>query len=130
MIGPITALYGIWKIPLNFIMSIILGIIIFLFGTLIYFKWEIFWNKNYRGQLITGGIFSYIRHPHYASLLVIGFGLAFFFYSITAVLIAISSIPIMIWSIIDEERLLIKEYGEEYKEFMKKTPWRIIPKIF
>jgi protein-S-isoprenylcysteine O-methyltransferase Ste14 len=36
----------------------------------------------------------------------------------------------MIWSIIDEEKLLIKQYGEEYKKFMEKVPWRIIPKIF
>ena len=30
----------------------------------------------------------------------------------------------------DEEKLLIKQYGKEYKEYMKKVPWRMIPKIF
>ncbi len=130
LIGPLTALFGIWEIPTNKIATIILGIIIFFLGTYVYFKWEIFWYKTYKGQLVTEGIFQQIRHPHYTSLLIIGFGLAFFFYSLFAIAIATLAIPIMIWSIIDEEKLLIKQYGKEYKTFMKKVPWRIIPKIF
>ena len=130
MVGPLTALFKVWNIPFDMIITIVLGAIIFLLGAYVYFKWEIFWNKTYQGQLVTDGVFQYIRHPHYTSLLVIGFGLALFFYSLAALLIAIIAIPIMIWSIIDEEKLLIKQYGKEYKEYMKKVPWRIIPKIF
>ncbi len=130
MIGPLTAIYKVWMLPVDMWFSIIFGIIIFLLGTFVYFKWEIFWHKTYHGQLVTDGIFKYIRHPHYTSLIIVGFGLAFFFYSIAALLIAVIAVPIMIWSIFDEEKLLIKQYGEEYKQFMKKTPWRIIPKIF
>jgi protein-S-isoprenylcysteine O-methyltransferase Ste14 len=122
LIGPITPLYEIWKIQASVIISVTLGVIIFILGAFLYFKWEIFWEKNYHGQLITEGIFKYIRHPHYTSLLIIGFGLAFFFNSIAGLLIAIIAIPIMIISIIDEERLLIKQYVEEYIELMKKTP--------
>ena len=128
--GPLTALYGVWEIPLNKIFTIVFGIIIFLLGTFVYFKWEIFWERTYKGQLVTNGIFQYLRHPHYASLLIVGFGLAFFFFSLFALLIAFIAIPIMIWSIIDEEKLLIKQYGQEYKDYMKKVPWRIIPKLF
>ena len=130
LIGPLTAFFGVWEIPTEKITTIILGIIIFLIGTYVYFKWEIHWHKTYKGQLVTKGIFQHIRHPHYTSLLVVGFGLAFFFYSLFAIAIAIIAIPIMIWSIIDEEKLLIKQYGKEYKKFMKKVPWRMIPKIF
>jgi len=130
LIGPLTALYGVWKLPMNMFISIILGITIFLLGTFVYFKWEIFWNKTYKGQLVTGGIFQYIRHPHYVSIIIVGFGLALFFYSLSALIIAFISIPIMIWSIFDEEKLLIKQYGVEYKEYMKEVPWRLIPKIF
>lgn len=130
LIGPLTAIYGVWKLPINMLLSIILGVTIFLIGTFVYFKWEIFWHKTYKGQLVTGGIFQYIRHPHYLSIIIVGFGLALFFYSIFALIIAFISIPIMIWSIFDEEKLLIKQYGVEYKEFMKKVRWRLIPKIF
>lgn len=128
--GPLTAIYGIWEIPTDKIATIIAGILIFLIGAFVYFKWEIFWDRTYKGQLITDGVFQYIRHPHYTSLLIVGFGLALFFFSLFALLIAVMAIPIMIWSIIDEEKLLIKQYGIEYKKYMEKVPWRIIPKIF
>jgi protein-S-isoprenylcysteine O-methyltransferase Ste14 len=130
MIGPLTGIYGVWKLPINMIISIVLGIIIFLLGTFVYFKWEIFWHKTYKGQLVTEGIFQHIRHPHYVSILIVGFGLALFFYSLSALIIAFLAIPIMIWSIFDEEKLLIKQYGEKYKEYMEKVPWRLIPRIF
>ena len=130
LIGPLTGIYEVWKIPINMIFSIIVGITIFLLGTFVYFKWEIFWHRTYKGQLVTNGIFQYIRHPHYTSLLIIGFGLALFFYSIAALFIAFIAVPIMIWSIFDEEKILIKQYGDDYKKYMKKVPWRLIPRIF
>jgi len=130
MIGPLTILYDVWKMPLDWWVAIAIGIIIFLLGSFVYFKWEIYWHKTYKGQLVTEGIFKHIRHPHYASLLIIGFGLAVFFNSYAALLIAIIAVPIMIWSIIDEEKLLIKQYGKEYEKYMKKVIWRIIPFLF
>lgn len=130
LIGPLTALYKVWKLPLELGISIGFGMVLFLLGTYIYFKWELFWKKIYRGQLVTEGIFQQIRHPHYTSLLIIGFGLSFFFYSVFALFIAFIAIPIMIWSIIDEEKLLIKQYGNAYKQYMKQVPWRLIPKVF
>ena len=130
LLGPITPLFGIWKIPINIILSIIFGVFLFLFGALVYLRWEIFWFNTYKGQLVTSGIFKYIRHPHYTSLLIICFGLAFFFNSILSLIIAFIAVPIMIISIIDEERLLLKQYGIEYKMYMKKVPWRIIPYLF
>jgi protein-S-isoprenylcysteine O-methyltransferase Ste14 len=130
MIGPLTGLYKVWELPMNIFLSITIGAIIFALGTFVYFKWEIFWHKTYKGQLVTGGIFQYIRHPHYTSLIIIGFGLAFFFYSIAALIISLIAVPILIWSIFDEEKILIKQYGDDYKKYMQKVPWRIIPRIF
>ncbi|MEA2055880.1 MAG: methyltransferase [Candidatus Thermoplasmatota archaeon] len=130
LIGPLTAIYKVFELPIDVRFSTVTGVVIFLLGTFVYFKWEIHWHKTFHGQLVTGGIFKYIRHPHYTSLLIIGFGLAFFFYSIVALAIAIIAVPIMIWSIFDEEKILLRQYGDEYRKFMKKTPWRLIPKIF
>ncbi len=128
--GPLTAIFGVWKIPFNMIFTILSGIVVFLIGTFVYFKWEIFWHKAYKGQLVTEGIFKTIRHPHYTSLVIIGFGLALFFYSLFALIIAIIEIPLIIWSIIDEEKLLIRQYGKDYEKYMEKVPYRIIPRIF
>jgi len=130
MIGPQTALFQAWQIPFDQWQTIIIGSIIFLAGTIFYFKWELFWHRQYHGQLVTTGICSKIRHPHYSSLLIIGYGLALFFYSTLALLIATIAIPIMILSVLDEERLLQKQYGQAYKEYKKQTPWRLIPYLF
>ncbi len=130
MIGPLSWIFDVWRLPIDMVFSIILGLFIFFMGTYIYFKWEIFWYKIYKGQLVTEGIFQHIRHPHYLSLLIIGFGLSIFFYSLFALTIAIIAIPIIICSILDEERLLKKQYGEEYIRYMKNVPWRLIPRIF
>ena len=130
MIGPQSALFNIWLIPTPAAPTIISGMILFLIGALFYFKWEYFWYKNYHGQLVTHGIFAYIRHPHYTSLIIISYGLALFFNSLLAVLIATLSIPLMMISIIDEEHYLLKQYGKEYELFREKTPWRMIPKLF
>ena len=130
LLGPLTAFYNVAKIPIHHLATIFSGLIIFLIGTFVYFKWEIFWHKTYKGQLVTDGIFKYIRHPHYTSLLIVGFGLALFFHSLMALAIAIIAIPIMILSIMDEEKLLIKQYGGKYKKFMNEVPWRIIPRVY
>jgi len=130
LVGPLTALYGVFSLPTPQHITVLLGIIIFLVGAFVYFQWEVFWHKTYKGQLVTDGIFQYIRHPHYTSLLIIGFGLALFFYSTLALFIAFLAVPIMIWSIIDEEKVMIRQYGAAYTDYMKKVPWRIIPKIF
>jgi protein-S-isoprenylcysteine O-methyltransferase Ste14 len=71
-----------------------------------------------------------MRHAHYTSLLIIGYGLALFFYSTAALLLATIAIPIMIISIFDEEKRLLKQYGDEYRKYMKQTPWRLIPHLF
>ena len=85
---------------------------------------------QYHGQLVTGGIFQTLRHPHYTSILIVGYGLALFFDSLFALLVATIAIPIMIWSIFDEEKLLVRQYGEDYRQYMKQVRWRIIPHLF
>jgi len=130
LLGPLTAMYNVFHLPTNQLFTILLGIIIFFIGSYIYLKWEIFWEKNFKGQLVTHGPFNQIRNPHYTSLLIIGFGLALFFYSQLSLFVAVIAIPIMIASIIDEEKHLEKQYGEKFNEYKKKVPWRLLPKIF
>lgn len=136
MIGPLTPIcrffyhFRFWEISLPMIPTIVSGMIVFLGGAIFFMKWEMFWDKTYKGQLVTDGFFRYIRHPHYSSLLIIGLGLALFFYSLLALLIAIIAFPIMAVSVIDEEKKLLKQYGKEYEDYMKRVRWRLIPWIF
>ena len=45
MIGPLTAIYGLWELPIDIIISIIFGGIIFSLGAFVFFRWEIYWKK-------------------------------------------------------------------------------------
>jgi len=129
-VGPMTFVKGVYKIFTIEVISIILGSILLTVGYAVFISWSIFWTKNYYGQLITDGPFKYVRHPHYSSILILGFGLALFSNSSLALMIAVIAVPIMIISVIDEEKELIKRYGEEYRKYVKKVPYRLIPKIF
>lgn len=136
MLGPLTYMcrywYNtrFWELPTPMLPTVVTGFLIFLGGAIFFMKWEIFWDRVYRGQLVTDGFFRYIRHPHYASLLIIGVGLALFFYSLLALIIAIIAFPIMAISVIDEEKKLLERYGKDYEEYMKRVRWRLIPGIF
>lgn len=81
-------------------------------------------------QLITSGPYSKLRHPAYAGLLltVIGFGIALGNPIGFIVSFVLSSVAI-IYRIITEEIVLLDEFGDEYKEYSKKTN-SLIPFIY
>lgn len=80
-------------------------------------------------KLVTAGIYKYIRHPLYSSLLFLTWGI--FFKNITLPLLIVSFIStfflfITAWC---DEKECIKYFGEEYKLYMKKSK-RFIPFLF
>jgi len=79
-------------------------------------------------RLVTTGLYHYIRHPMYGSLLFLGWGM--FLKSInlyTIILIVIISIALFITCKV-EEKEMIRRYGKEYKDYMVKTKmW--IPRV-
>lgn len=85
--------------------------------------------KKYH-KLITTGIFRYIRHPVYAGGLFSVIGLYVSFRSI----ILLTCVSILYFLVIRhrllfEEQLLIGEFNEEYKNYMKRTK-RLIPFLY
>ena len=89
---------------------------------------KIFLPSNQKSQLITDGVYSYVRHPMYLSILV----LLFAFYSIS-----LSFLSLIIWIIAVfffdqmvtfEEAELLKILGNEYREYMNQVP-RWIPRF-
>jgi protein-S-isoprenylcysteine O-methyltransferase Ste14 len=78
--------------------------------------------------LVTTGIYGAIRHPSYLGLLVnsLGWGLAF--RSGAGVLLTALIIPPLLARIHAEERLLLDQFGEEYRTYCARTS-RLIPGI-
>ncbi len=80
-------------------------------------------------KLVTTGMYKYIRHPLYCSLILLGFGV-FFKRIETAqiVLIIINTAALYVTSRMEEGEM-IKGFGEEYRQYMKKSKM-FIPYIF
>ncbi len=77
-------------------------------------------------QLVSKGIFGYIRHPMYASLLALAWGAFFQDPSIIGTLIAgIASLSLWVTAITDERECL-DFFGPPYADYMQRTK-RFIP---
>ena len=81
-----------------------------------------YWSKEEgKGELVTGGIYEYIRHPQYTGFLLITLGL----------LVHWATIPLLImWPILvvlyyrlakKEEREMEREFGDKFTEYKRRT---------
>jgi protein-S-isoprenylcysteine O-methyltransferase Ste14 len=81
-------------------------------------------------QLCTQGAFRYVRHPLYAAFLShFNFALALFLGHPIYLLWAIALHPI--WHVLmrSEERLMLRDFGEPYREYAARTG-RFIPRFW
>jgi protein-S-isoprenylcysteine O-methyltransferase Ste14 len=101
------------------------------------------WTRRFMGDLFTGrvqvqaghrlvqgGPYRFIRHPAYASYLLITLGLALGYSS----LIGLAALPILllpglVYRLKVEEELLSREFGEDYRRYRQKTK-RLVPGIW
>ena len=82
------------------------------------------WDKP-----VTKGLYRYSMHPMYIttaiSLLGVGIASASWFF----LLLSVAFIVLSIFRAANEERFCLEKYGEEYRDYMNKTPrWIGIPK--
>ena len=141
LISPFIMMGSVWEVnQYGWRMEIIaiIGLVIYAVGILMSLVSRITLGKQATGilvirenhELITTGIYKYVRHPIYgASLIgVIGFGLV-----VQAIVIPIFTIILFFKIFYDrakfEEQILIGEFGSEYEQYMAKTK-RFIPFIF
>jgi len=68
-------------------------------------------------KLMTSGIYSTIRHPHNVASVLFNFGIAFGFKSAIGLIIAIMGIIVGYWFTLEEEKLLVEQFGDEYRQY-------------
>ena len=135
-IGFLKANNNAWN-NLNYSIAI-LGMCIFITGIII--RWisiiqlkkeftvDVAISENH--NLNTHGMYKYIRHPGYVGLLLICFGLSIAMNSISSLfVITIPVLLVIIYRIKIEEKILVNEFGDIYKNYMLKTH-KIIPKLY
>jgi protein-S-isoprenylcysteine O-methyltransferase Ste14 len=80
-------------------------------------------------QLVTSGIYKYIRHPLYSSLLLLTWGIFFKNISLASIILAITATVFLVFTAKADEAECIQFFGVEYKNYMKHTK-RFIPFLF
>jgi protein-S-isoprenylcysteine O-methyltransferase Ste14 len=88
----------------------------------------VFGKKRDTSGVIRDHVFSVVRHPIYLSEILLYFGLLVLSISLAAVCIWFAAIVFLHFIARYEEKLLMRRFGEEYKEYMKDVPmW--IPRL-
>ncbi len=80
-------------------------------------------------ELVTGGVYRFIRNPSYLGLLIASLGWALAFRSGVGVLLAVLLVPPLVARIRAEEALLHAHFGAEYDSYRART-WRLVPGVY
>jgi protein-S-isoprenylcysteine O-methyltransferase Ste14 len=80
-------------------------------------------------HLVTSGVYRYIRHPMYSSLLFLAWGVFFKQPGLVGVILAGAVSAFLVITARIEEVEDMRYFGEEYRGYMKKT-WRFIPYVY
>jgi protein-S-isoprenylcysteine O-methyltransferase len=81
-------------------------------------------------RLVTTGLYGVLRHPGYTGAVIGLSGLALAFRAwVGLVAVALLVVPGFLVRIAREERVLLHAFGEEYREYSRRT-WRLIPYVY
>ncbi len=80
-------------------------------------------------QLVTYGIYKFIRHPIYLAAILYVVGFPLIFSSLYGFFVSLAFIPCLLHRICIEEKMLIEEFGQQYLNYQKCTK-KLIPLIY
>ena len=118
----------IWPFPLPPFISII-GVILLFLGNLIFIVAMLTMRNNWRAgfthdqntNLVTNGIYKYSRNPAFVGFDLLYAGCVVAFPNILNALFTLACIILFHFQILEEEKFLIKTFGDVYKEYASKT---------
>ncbi len=128
-VASIVEYFTLRREKINLIISL-LGLIMYLVGTFGRIQSQKFLGKYWSTdikikqghKLIKEGIYRYIRHPNIAFLLVEISGICLIpnsYYSL--LLVWIVYLPVNLWRIYLEEKVLVENFGQEYLDYKKEV---------
>lgn len=79
--------------------------------------------------LVTSGVFAYIRHPMYASLLALAWGACLQAPSWPGAAVAAGASLFLVFTAIADERECLAFFGQPYADYMRRTR-RFVPGVF
>lgn len=104
--------------------SMLLGIFFIITGLGLFFKgWQQLHQAKKSDQLVTDGLYALSRHPQYTGLFIALFGEGVIHWP-TLFSVALFPIIILIYYQLAkrEEKKMVAQFGEKYRNYMKNTP--------
>jgi protein-S-isoprenylcysteine O-methyltransferase Ste14 len=99
-------------------------------GVVICLYWYVYWQRNFKGELLTDGLYGVVRHPFYAGFIMFALGLTLVFPLYETRLLVVLTLAVMVVYIPREEEQLLKEYKQEFREYMEKVKWKLVPYLY
>ncbi len=114
-----------------------LGLFLFAFGFVMMnwtaatlgkqFSVQVTLQKDHR--LVTSGLYHYLRHPRYLSIIIFNLGIALVFRSWLALILVAALTLVLLWRIHDEEAFMRQAFGTEWETYARQS-WRLIPLLY
>lgn len=93
-------------------------------------NWSITLETQENHHLITNGVYQYVRHPMYLSMLLFSIGLVFSVSNYVAgPSMLISMIALLVYRVDSEEQMMVDRFGEEYERYQQRSS-RLIPGVW
>ena len=80
-------------------------------------------------RLASRGLYKLVRHPMYAANLILMVGMPLALGSYWGILFLIPSVLVLVFRILDEEKLLSQELGG-YREYKQRVQYRLVPYVW
>lgn len=109
---------------LPYLISIPIFVLLFMAGSyfIIQSHGVVFGKGNKESRLIQEGVFSMVRHPMYFGSILLFLSFVVFSYSILSFLVWLVICLFYYFISKYEEQLLIKQFGDVFREYRKKVP--------
>jgi protein-S-isoprenylcysteine O-methyltransferase Ste14 len=93
-----------------------------------FFTWRVTIFDDH--EIIQRGIFRYLRHPSYLGGMMAGWGISLALGNWIALLVfSTTHVPLMLYRIHLEEKVLLARFGDAYRDYMARTA-RLLPFVF
>lgn len=80
-------------------------------------------------HLVKDGLYKHIRHPLYLGETLRNLGFVLVFSSVYGALFTAASTVLLLFRMRNEEKMLIQIFGDEYREYQRKTK-KVIPYVY
>ena len=93
-------------------------------------NWSISLETRDQHKLVTGGLYGYVRHPMYSSFILSAVAQLLLLQNWIAGPIGLVAIGILFFLRVPrEEQVMIETFGDEYRDYMRRTA-RIVPWVY